>query len=49
MEPAALPEYARDTTAERPWPVRHLNPKIADYVARMPEVWVEGQVLNLKR
>jgi len=44
-----LPEYARDTTAERPWPVRHLNPKIAEYVARMPEVWVEGQVLNLKR
>lgn len=44
-----LPALARDTTAERPWPVRHLSPKIADYVRRMPEVWVEGQVLNLKR
>lgn len=44
-----LPGLARETTAERPWPVRHLSPKIADYVRRMPEVWVEGQVLNLKR
>ena len=46
---AALPLRAMDTTPERPWPVRHLSPKIADYVARMPPVWVEGQVLNLKR
>ncbi len=55
-EPAAatsdrlpLPAKAADTTAERPWPVRHLAPKVADYVARMSPVWVEGQVLNLKR
>jgi exodeoxyribonuclease VII large subunit len=40
---------AADTTPERPWPVRHLAPKIADYIAKMPPVWVEGQVLNLKR
>ncbi|WP_029291231.1 exodeoxyribonuclease VII large subunit [Cellulomonas sp. HZM] len=44
-----LPVMASDTSAERPWPVRHLAPKIADYIARMPPVWVEGQVLNLKR
>jgi exodeoxyribonuclease VII large subunit len=44
-----LPLKAADTTPERPWPVRHLAPKIADYIARMPPVWVEGQVLNLKR
>ena len=44
-----LPLKALETSAERPWPVRHLAPKIADYVARMPPVWVEGQVLNLKR
>nr|WP_239069769.1 exodeoxyribonuclease VII large subunit [Cellulomonas chitinilytica] len=44
-----LPLKAGDTTPERPWPVRHLAPKIADYIARMPPVWVEGQVLNLKR
>ena len=44
-----LPLRAADTTPDRPWPVRHLAPKIADYIARMPPVWVEGQVLNLKR
>ncbi|MCL2464140.1 MAG: exodeoxyribonuclease VII large subunit [Micrococcales bacterium] len=44
-----LPATAAQTTAERPWPVRHLVPKVADYVARMSAVWVEGQVLNLKR
>lgn len=45
----ALPVKAADTTPERPWPVRHLVPKVADYIGRMPPVWVEGQVLNLKR
>lgn len=44
-----LPVKAADTTPERPWPVRHLAPKVADYVARMPPVWVEGQVLNVRR
>lgn len=44
-----MPDKALDTTAEHPWPVRHLSRKIADYVAKMPPVWVEGQVLNLKR
>jgi exodeoxyribonuclease VII large subunit len=44
-----LPVKAAETTAERPWPVRHLVPKIADYIGRMSPVWVEGQVLNLKR
>lgn len=43
------PLRAADTTPDRPWPVRHLAPKIADYIAKMPPVWVEGQVLNLKR
>ncbi|MCL2850350.1 MAG: exodeoxyribonuclease VII large subunit, partial [Micrococcales bacterium] len=45
----ALPRMAGQTTAQRPWPVRHLAPKVGDYVAKMPGVWVEGQVLNLKR
>jgi exodeoxyribonuclease VII large subunit len=44
-----LPPTAAQTTATAPWPVRHLAPKIADFVARMPAVWVEGQVLNLRR
>ncbi len=45
----SLPETAGETSAERPWPVRHLSPKIRDFIARMPPVWVEGQVLNAKR
>lgn len=44
-----LPETASETTAEHPWPVRHLSRKIKEHVERMPAVWVEGQVLNLKR
>ncbi|MDM7855638.1 exodeoxyribonuclease VII large subunit [Cellulomonas alba] len=44
-----LPLKAGETSPDRPWPVRHLAPKIADYIARMPPVWIEGQVLNLKR
>jgi exodeoxyribonuclease VII large subunit len=44
--PEPLPELARETTAERPWPVRLLAAKIRDYVARMSTVWVEGQVVE---
>lgn len=44
-----LPERAADTTAERPWPVRTLSMKIADYVDRMSPLWVEGQVVQLSR
>ncbi len=47
--PVSLAATAADTSAERPWPVRHLSPKIGDYIARMSPVWVEGQVLNVKR
>lgn len=49
--PAAtsLPAVAAETTAEHPWPVRHLSPKIGAYIAKMSPVWVEGQVLNVKR
>jgi exodeoxyribonuclease VII large subunit len=47
--PASLPEKAADTTAERPWPVRTLSMKIADYVDRMSPLWVEGQVVQLNR
>ncbi len=44
-----VPERALDTTAEQPWPVRLLSTKMAQYVARMPPVWVEGQVVQLVR
>ena len=42
-----LPERAHDTTPEQPWPVRLLSTKMATYIARMPAVWVEGQVVQL--
>lgn len=44
--PNPLPEKAADTTAEQPWPVRVLSLKIADYVDRMSQLWVEGQVVQ---
>lgn len=47
--PAPLPEKAADTSAERPWPVRRLSMKIAEYVDRMSPLWVEGQVVQLSR
>ncbi len=47
--PLPLPARALETTAERPWPVRLLSAKIADYVAKMAPVWVEGQVVQLNR
>ncbi|MBB2923899.1 exodeoxyribonuclease VII large subunit [Cellulomonas cellasea] len=47
--PRRMPLRALDTTAERPWPVRLLSSKIAEYVARMAPVWIEGQVVQLNR
>ncbi|WP_165962759.1 exodeoxyribonuclease VII large subunit [Occultella glacieicola] len=45
--PGDLPAKALETTAERPWPVRLLAAKIADYVDRMAPVWVEGQLVQV--
>jgi len=47
--PQPLPDKAADTTAERPWPVRLLSMKIADYVDKMSTLWVEGQVVQVSR
>lgn len=47
--PDRLPGKAAETTAERPWPVRVLSMKIAEYVDRMSQLWVEGQVVELSR
>lgn len=47
--PGDLPGKAAETTAERPWPVRMLSMKIAEYVERMSQLWVEGQVVELSR
>jgi exodeoxyribonuclease VII large subunit len=44
-----VPQFARETTPERPWPVRLLSTKMAEYVAKMPPAWIEGQVVQLTR
>jgi exodeoxyribonuclease VII large subunit len=40
---------ANPTSPEAPWPVRTVAMKIAEWVARLGEVWVEGQVTQLDR
>lgn len=37
------------TTAEAPWPVRVVAMKISEWVSRLGEVWVEGQVAQVSR
>jgi exodeoxyribonuclease VII large subunit len=37
------------TSAETPWPVRTVARKIAEWVNRLGEVWVEGQIAQLTR
>ncbi len=44
-----LPERAADTSAEQPWPVRHLSMKIVAYVDKMSSLWVEGQIVQVNR
>ncbi|WP_216387156.1 exodeoxyribonuclease VII large subunit [Arcanobacterium phocae] len=47
--PATLPQKARETSPESPWPLRLLNAKIAEYIARMSRLWVEGEIITLTR
>lgn len=47
--PLPLPEKALDTTEQRPWPLRLLSSKMADYIGRMAPVWVEGQIVEGNR
>ncbi len=47
--PGPPPARAVDTTPTSPWPVRHLAQRIAEYIARMPGLWVEGQVVQLNQ
>ncbi|WP_460458699.1 exodeoxyribonuclease VII large subunit [Angustibacter peucedani] len=44
-----VPARALQTTPEHPWPVRLLSTKMAEYVDKMPPVWVEGQVVQLSQ
>lgn len=44
-----LAHKADDTTRDNPWPVRVLSEKVHGYIGRMPQVWVSGQLVELKR
>lgn len=44
-----LPQFARDTTAENPWPLHMLSAKMHQYIARCDPTWVEGQIIELKK
>ncbi|MGH3432057.1 MAG: exodeoxyribonuclease VII large subunit, partial [Thermocrispum sp.] len=35
------------STAEQPWPVRTVARKIAEWIHRLGQVWVEGQVTQI--
>ncbi|MCW2583005.1 MAG: xseA [Klenkia sp.] len=37
------------SSPEQPWPVRTVARKVADWIGRLGEVWVEGQVAQLSR
>jgi exodeoxyribonuclease VII large subunit len=37
------------STPEQPWPVRVVAQKIGSWIARLGEVWVEGQIAQLSR
>lgn len=42
-----LPQYARDTTPENPWPVHVLSQHFHDAVERWPATWIEGQITEI--
>jgi exodeoxyribonuclease VII large subunit len=37
------------STAEEPWPVRVVAQKIGEWISRLGEVWVDGQIAQLNR
>ncbi len=47
MTESPLPVTAADTSRDAPWPVRTLTRKMMAYIARAPQVWVEGQIAQL--
>ncbi|SNV24276.1 Exodeoxyribonuclease 7 large subunit [Dermatophilus congolensis] len=47
--PRELPAKAAETTAENPWPLRLLTENITAYINRMSALWIEAQVIELKR
>ncbi len=49
MTTVDLPARASDTTAEAPWPLRVLATNLATYLDKAPSLWVEGQLVEVKR
>ncbi|MEN2745368.1 exodeoxyribonuclease VII large subunit [Sinomonas halotolerans] len=47
--PTSLPARAADTTPENPWPLHLLSRKLKEHIERSPQVWIEGQVIELNR
>lgn len=47
--PKTLPERAAETTPDNPWPLALLSRKLKEHIDRSPQVWVEGQVIELSR
>lgn len=43
-----LAPLASQTTAENPWPLRHLAGKMREYIDKMPILWVEAQIVEYK-
>jgi len=37
------------STAEHPWPVRTVSRKLTEWIGRLGEVWVEGQIAQISR
>lgn len=48
-EERPLATLARDTTADNPWPLHMLSQKLHQYIARCDPMWVEGQIIELKK
>jgi exodeoxyribonuclease VII large subunit len=46
---ATPPAKPGGSTPEQPWPVRVVSQKISGWIARLGDVWVEGQVTQLSR
>ncbi len=42
-----MAERAGETSRENPWPVRALSRRMAEYIARSPAAWIEGQLAQV--
>jgi exodeoxyribonuclease VII large subunit len=49
MSQSTTPAEKPASTPEAPWPVRIVSQKVGQWIARLGDVWVEGQVAQLSR